>query len=312
MNRHVVNRAVTALAIAIVCGAGIGCKDRDVPPRNRLWDQVVTWAEPSVEIGPHDQLDEALRLVARNDAIRDTWDKSDKAPVESEPDDIAKAANKLIAWHAGQGGIRRNSCADLEQQVDPNRLDLLTLARGALLWAPSNPDDPRVAAVLYLGHRLRSEGHTLLDAMIGLSITADAVEWAKARKVAAGQAFRTHAPPGDLAFRAYASEAVCQVAMLDSLLVQPERARKDLEVGSIKLLGDEIERIRYFNQQLVHGLNARRGDRKAMSDFIRQQHAAASKQDDPLRLFQMMGVARNLGDDINKHLDEYEAFLAGN
>lgn len=297
--------------LALAAGAP-ACKTDKIPPRNRLWQQVVEWAEPDVPDSPHDKLAAAVTALRGNDDISEIWRGSPtKDPAPAEPDEVAVAVDALLEWRKQDGGIERGRCGDPEMLVDSARIDLLTLARAALLWAPGDPSHPRVEAALYLGHRLRREGHSLLDVMIGLAIATDAVDWAKSRGLSASDAYRELAPRSDLPARAYAAEAVCTVAMLDTLLGDPERARKELGGKPIDLLQREVERVRYFNQQLVHGIHSNVADRATVQKLVARQFAQASEQDDPLGLFRMMAGSERMIGNIYDDLERYRSFLRG-
>jgi hypothetical protein len=224
----VVTRRLAAVAL-VVAIAFAACRRDDAARRAALeasWQEVVQLARPEVEPGDGALYLRATEAIApRREAVRLAIAAGQDAGAGPEvPPAAHEAVALLVAWHRAGGGIVGSRC-DGRDAVDSGGLAALTLAELALATASPDQAAERLAAVLYLGHRLRDEGPNLLTVMIGTEIVERAIAWASARGQPAPPSLRAAAPPSTVLVRTLAAEAVCVGILTASL---PQRQRETL------------------------------------------------------------------------------------
>ena len=179
-----------------------------------------------------------------------------------------EAVDALVAWAQAGDGVAVGVCGAEESGFGPDLLIAFEIARAALLTAPNDPNHPHVMAVLYLGHRLQSEGNSGLQIAVGMAVSSAAVEWAKQRGVKPGKVFHDLAPYDAVVFRALAVEVVCQVQIVEAA------GRDDQTTGT------QLAAVREFNTETVHGAFRRKDDPKAFEAYLTARAEQGRKQTD--------------------------------
>lgn len=307
-------RPRTGLLAAALLVATVGCNTRksnenkaplrgsepSVAKVDERWAQVITWAKPTVKPGDAALFERAVELAKdHSKAVRDAHRGAQRYAVEpgALPAAVDQAVATLVAWAQAGGGLAVGVCDDPAQTVAQDFLVAYEVARAALLTAPDDPEHPQVRAVLYLGHRLCGEGNSALQVTVGVALSAAAVDWAQARGVKPGKAFRDLAPAKDIVFRTLAAEAVCQVSLVEV------GGREDQTIGT------QLKAVRAFNTDTVHGAFRRKDDPKALEAYLGARAEQGRKQTDTPLLRTLAAGIRPLVD-IRKERDAYERAVA--
>ena len=226
-------RRVRLIGIGLLVTTLLACGPADDAPRVRTaaevtsaieppgWDLIVARARPLVPPGPPAALAEltAAHAIARRHvtdwgdvrrAIKDALGKDatpPPAPLARFPEADAAIAG-LVRWAAAGGSVPPVDGAD------PDTMPGFTLAMVAILTADATRRDALLAAASY-GVRLLTEGATLIEGMLGLTIVRAAMGHAHAL----GQPLpATMVPPDEVIARMMAAEAGWATGMVTEQL----------------------------------------------------------------------------------------------
>jgi hypothetical protein len=250
------------------------------------WQEVLAAAKSALPAGEHATLDRALdRLAPFAGDLEERLElrrrNDDGTPLTGLPPEVLAAVDDLQAWQRGGGGLDTSACDD------PNALRLRTLARAALQLSYDAPDDPNLRAVLYLAQRLREEGPTLLQVMLGAALGDEAVARWKIKPGDARRVFAAYAPSAGFLLRAVAAEGTCVLRNAERAL-GPEgdslRAGLTREYGLAtegerqEFLRAEVEAVRRYEVDLLRATRAWLADPTGAADDL-DGHVAEAKRE---------------------------------
>ena len=314
-------------AVASLALSGCRSKKKAKADLSQRWAEVEKWAKPTVPRGDATLLTRALELIEPHEhAVRNQWEEFEEQPKPPEsrypikeplPEGAVEAVEALVAWYEAGDGLALGDCTEPDGQSMRPALKMVDLTRAALLHADRFPDDRSpLAAVLYLGHRLRAEGKNLLHVMVGSTITDIAVRWMAWHPGLWHSAFDEYRPSGNLLIRTLAAEAVCQQQMTNRMLTNPNAAEADV-LGKLPMSANmgkefmehEIAALRKYQIELIDGVRERLDDDTKLVDFLEAQSREAREQQ---RWFILRIVAPAVGTTASKlvqHRDDYRVFL---
>lgn len=285
-------------------------------PRTELdarWAKVEAWAgNPPVK--PDAARPETLRLgedVRKLDQEADDLVPAadDSLPPLTEPTEGTRAAiDAIVTWH-GRGAPIGSGCApDLPEPFVPP-IEVLRAGRATIASAGSAPDDPRMEAVLHLASELRQTG-SLLEAMVGVRLAADAAATAKARGIAPNDAFLRFRPRREEVFPTIARDFVCGYRWVrdsfdkgDDDLFEPRPI-----LARFVSMERELLMVRTFHADLLHQGLPHRDDPRALAAAVRVE-----REDLPKSLL-VRAFAADLSSvltDWADAIERYDAFVDG-
>jgi hypothetical protein len=284
------------------------------------WQEVQSAARSALPPGSSSLLEQALdRLApfepALRERLRERKQYDDGTPFEAVPEPARQAIDDLCAWQRAGGGLDTTSCEATRV------LPTLTLARLALELSSGAPEHPALRAALYLSQRLREEGTTLLQVMLGVSVMLDAVERWKTLPPDARPVFAAYPPSDGFLLRAVAAEGVCVVRNAERIL-GPEgddlRRKLAVEYG----LPTEAELAEFLDRELGdlyrHFLSQVRVLRDASADpsaaFPRLDELAEALRRDPKLHPVISTFASPIGrrlQEMSEARDAYREYLQG-
>jgi hypothetical protein len=225
-----------AIAVMSIVTVAVACKDKAPAPSPTTatdrWVEIERAAEPLVAPG------DASRLVAVIGTL---------ASPPPATDEIADdAIEGLIAWSTAGGGLPWRGVYDIQGDRTRDLMKIHAVGKAAV----ARSDPPAIAAALYLGHRLRAEGTSILEATVGMSIALDASEHGAPTDDA-----RRYAPTDAEARRTLATEA-----LVGRTLTRDEPALRDP--------------VRVYYQELVLAAPADRAALLAHVEKTTKRHAS--------------------------------------
>ncbi len=275
------------------------------------WAQVEAWADPGQDC---DQGGAVLRLATRS-ADRGWWEVETR--FEGEGIEVPRlergelsfelrsAVDGLVGWHRSGEGIGLGTC-----EPDDDLVAGLNLVRLALATA-EDAGSPELAAVLALGQAYRGCG-PLIRSMMGFTIASDAVDWARSRGVPPGELFERYRPTADEVFGGLAREAVCSHRMAEQAFEPAALDQGSLGAPSLAapLVGvdRELGMLQLFYADHLEVADAAGRDPRAMVEIY-----AWDDLDDlpPSLLVRLTSLSGGVVERLVEHLEEYDAFLAG-
>lgn len=206
-------RAISALLATGLGGCGGGEPTAAVSPA--AWAAVEQAGAPARASGPPDELTRALALIEVAGLPGSLYpvDRADALRLAGTlPDDAAVATDALVRWSDAEGRLPTRECLP-----GPATFRMLALAQVALLVAGEEPDAPEVRAVVDLAARLRAEGNSLAEGMVGTMIADQLREWAGVHAWSPAPVARRYQPDDVNLRRVVAAEAVCAMSMADGI-----------------------------------------------------------------------------------------------
>lgn len=326
MRRVSVTVAAWATIVIVTVAFHAGCRSKKAKqPSGERWRQIQEWAKPTVAPGDSTLIDRAIELIApHGDALDDQWLERDQLPLTEDqrrakiPADVIEGVEALIAWYDAQDGMTLADCSLEGMDANAKLLDLVHVGRAGVLYALSDPDGKAVPAVLYLGHRLRSEGRNLLQTTIGAGVTSIALEWAKDHPRVWHEAFETYRPSDDFVLRSLAVEALCQEELISILRESPEEfanqqggilgPMKNIFTDDKSFTEREIAAVNMFNEETTFGARSRLNDDAKITEYLVERGEEARKHKSML----VQVVAGSVGDAMSRLIEyrtEYREFL---
>lgn len=300
-----------ALAVAYMVWVHPWLAEPDVEPAElaERWARVETWAHRDAGCT---QGGEALRRAGEAaDAgwseVRDTV-QSGYAPEfalkrEELPFELRAAVDGLVDWHRTHDGLGTDACDDADL------LSQLNLAQLSLATAHS-AEDEQVIAVLALGQLLRNCG-PLVETMLGLALASEAIQWARARGIAADSTFARYRPTADEIFGGLAREAVCSHQMVEDAVrsggLGPSAANSPPGAELLMRPDRELRMLQLYHVERLEAADAAGRDPAALVEAF----AWDDDEDLPRSLvLRIMTPSGHVVENLVEHLVEYDAFLA--
>lgn len=290
------------------------------------WQRVERLAEPAVAPGdPALLLQAAGRIAAHRQQVDERWALHDKrcAPPAwsaTAREAIDQSIASLVRWHQSGGGVPRVACRDV--QTIGELLHVLPVAQAALMQAEETENPANLAAVLYLGHRLRREGTTMLHIVIGSEVSHQALQWARYRAQATVPAFESWRPRQEDILRALAVEARCQVAMIKTLRDPDDEARGQFRAMGGELpasptdawVADELTAVRQYNQQMIDmvqaGLDDKAADEQGLIRAL-QAHTERARSSETSLVLPLVAMNPSVIQTLLEHHRTYHDHLGG-
>lgn len=332
---HPVRLAYPVALLALFSLTLVGCSSKKKPPRPSAerWAQIQEWAKSTVKPGDSALIDKALEEVyLHEDTVHAAWQARNRQPLSERPADetrsqgqgdvlpeaVEEAVDALIAWAEARDGLELTDCTDTQAMSQFNLAGYMTLIKAVQVRAAQEPRGPAAGALLYLGHRFRSEGTNLLHMLIGLTIAADVAEWAEDHPGLWDPAFATYAPAEDALVRAVSVETVCTWQMAQLLRNSPEALAEQQSLlplpASKNMSGGfytrQLDTAQGFNEETVFGIKKRLGNDAAMLAYLEGRVAAIDKMKDEWLFLPILadGLVRN-SDTLVEKRTAYMKFL---
>lgn len=327
ITRIVILDAVLALVLAACSSSDGGATasgnaKATAPTHDASWQQIEKWAAPVVAPGDPAPLDRALALLSpHRELVSERWHNHDPVCDDVElPTEVSQAVSALVAWHKAQGGVKRLDCPGVIGRETDAVLHMHILAQAALLLAPRQADHPNVEAALYLGHRLRREGTTLLHFIVGSTIANSTVDWAIKQGLQPAPAFSDLRPERDALIRALAAEAICQKHMAE-LFRNDQREYNDLrnhfdvelpQEPTQEWFDKEIAAVHTYVREMIARAHANRDDDVALATAL-EQHAERKKNDKQHVLLSVLAVSSQAEAvrQFTEHRQAHERYVTG-
>lgn len=240
---------ILLVACKAECTASSSCNDQGPTLSDaeleQGWREIEAWAEPLVAPGPSAELEQALAALERIPAARiDQLEEERTAGRAATLDPpTLEVVEHLVAWHAAGGGVP-------EQVPVEGIMPLFRTGRVALAAASAEHPE-RLRAAAYLGHRLISEGSSLLAVTVGSELAAEAAETAEQLGLEPGQP--EVAASGRTLIRALAAEALTSAELARDLPPAQRRGLREFHVRLVRAAAaheDDVDGMR----QAVRGV----------------------------------------------------------
>ena len=252
-----------------------------LPTPDPSWQEVLVAAKSPLPSGEHETLDRAVEQLGRLSRhaplerdfglrLLENRRIDDGTPLDNLPDEALAALADLRAWSENGGGLDTSDC------TTDRALTIQTLGRLALDQSAPDPADPNLHAALYLAHRLREEGPTLLAVATGVEIGNDAVDRWKILPTDARPVFALYAPTTGFLLHVVAAEGLCAVRMSEETVsagdpLWAEMARRSGMAAADDVRGfalEQLDALRRYSVSLVRKMREHPDDPLPTLDWL--------------------------------------------